>query len=139
MSTIAPIAAVLTVDSASINGPASFAGHVLITNNDAVAIEVNEWQSSVPTLVLEIQDGKGKSVPHLPPPVPDEEAIDASWKALDPGNELRINYSGLSVDREFMLVGQYRVRFNGEIRRKSASPPVTQSLTSDWVTIEVRK
>lgn len=130
--------AVLTVESQSMASSNQFKAEVRINHQGEGVLEINTWLHTVPGLVLEVVDSSGETIPHLPPPVPDEAAIKAAVKILKSGESHVFTLQGLAIDAGFMPPGKYQVRFKGNFELIKESQRSELVISSEWQGFAIR-
>lgn len=104
------------------------------TNANSEPAMLNLSQASHPSLVLEVQDSRGKEL-HLPPPsAPDEKEL-GPGEQIAPGQSVTIRYAGF-LDRS-AEPGSYRVRYASPYPALGGTQ--NDPLHSEWLEFSVRK
>lgn len=132
-----PVQAALKLTTPTIHEPAAFQASLRISNNSQETIRVNALTATVSSLSLDVRDSGGELLPHLPPPVPNEEAMDAAWQQIPSGQSHEFSLTDLSVDVSLLTPGSYQVRFVGSYYKMDAIQISEISLSSDWATLTV--
>ena len=112
--------------------PGEFRITVVFSNSSNTAATFNVAQAEVPSLVLQVEDAQGKTVPMSPPGAPREEQ-GARAKPIEPGESVTLEYVGF-LDRS-LAAGQYRVRYVGA--HEPTGGTQEDPLTSEWLDFDV--
>jgi hypothetical protein len=124
--------AVLHLKTETITSPDQFKAEVQVFHYGDGQLEVNTWLHSSSSLVLEVVSANGKEILHLPPPVPNPDAIKSGTKNLKSGESETYKLSGLSIDQSFLPSGNYKVRFKGNFEAQKGEARSAVILESDW-------
>lgn len=106
-----------------------FHADVLVQNNSRSLVRVNTYTQSMPAVCLKIEDARGWTVHHLPPPVGDPVMLIEGLVLFKANTSISFDYTDLAVAESSLPPGTYRIRyiFNAEMDMRPLQ------VVSDWV------
>ena len=110
---------------------------VRITNDGGEAVRLNTLFLPMPSVVLRVRDGAGRSVPLGPPPVPPLDDGETGRVLLEPGGSVQLSYAGGRMFGVAPPPGRYAVRFTFEAVNDETTHDWEGLLQSAWVPFEV--
>lgn len=123
-----------STETRAISSPSEFKASLAILNQGKDTLIYDPQFFENPSLSLEVQNSQGKTIPHLPPPVPKPNK---DTKLL-PGEKLVLHFNGLGITSGYMPQGEYKVRWKSNAKWKGAQNGTKVNMTSHQETIRIK-